>query len=76
MGRRATADWSVTAESGLTRYLWKIRQFRMLEPHEEYVLAKRRREHGHHEAATRSSAVIYASSPKSPGVPRLRAADL
>jgi RNA polymerase sigma-32 factor len=50
-GRRATADWSATAASGLTRYLWKIRQFRMLEPHEEYVLAKRWREHGYHEAA-------------------------
>src|SRR5689334_3925702 len=51
MGRLATADWSVAAESGLTRYLWEIRQFPMLEPHEEYVLAKRWREHGDHEAA-------------------------
>ena len=51
MGRLATADWSVTAESGLTCYLWEIRRFPMLEPHEEYVLAKRWREHGDHEAA-------------------------
>ena len=51
MGRLATADWSVTAESGLTRYLWEIRRFPMLEPHEEYMLAKRWREHGDHEAA-------------------------
>jgi len=39
------------AESGLTRYLWEIRRFSMLEPHEEYMLAKRWREHGDHEAA-------------------------
>src|SRR5216684_1757475 len=51
MGRLATADWSVTAESGLTCYLWEIRRFPMMEPHEEYVLAKRWREHGDHEAA-------------------------
>src|SRR6202158_1303256 len=51
MGRLATADWSMTAESGLTTYLWEIRRFPMMEPHEEYVLAKRWREHGDHEAA-------------------------
>src|SRR5271169_1875915 len=51
MGRLATADWSVTAESGLTGYLWEIRRFPMLEPHEEYMLAKRWREHGDHAAA-------------------------
>ena len=51
MGRLATADWSMTAKSGLTRYLWQIRQIPMLEPHEEYMLAKRWREHGDHEAA-------------------------
>jgi hypothetical protein len=41
MGRLATADWSGMAESGLTRYLWEIRRFPMLEPLEEYMLAKR-----------------------------------
>jgi RNA polymerase sigma-32 factor len=51
MGRLATADWSVTAESGLTRYLEEVRRVPMLEPHEEYTLAKRWREHGDHEAA-------------------------
>jgi RNA polymerase sigma-32 factor len=50
-GRLATADWRVTAESGLSGYLWQIRRFPMLEPHEEYMLAKRWREHGDHEAA-------------------------
>jgi RNA polymerase sigma-32 factor len=51
MGRLATADWSVTAGSGLTSYLWQIQRFPMLEPHEEYMLAKRWREHGDHEPA-------------------------
>src|SRR5256885_4603755 len=39
------------AESGITRYLEEIRPFPMLEPQEEYVLAKRWREHGDREAA-------------------------
>jgi RNA polymerase sigma-32 factor len=48
----ATADLSsMTAESGLTRYLEEIRRFPMLEPHEEYMLAKRWREHGDRSAA-------------------------
>ena len=51
MGRLATADWSVTAGSGLTGYLCQIQRFPTLEPHEEYMLAKRWREHGDHEAA-------------------------
>src|SRR5450830_1099831 len=51
MGRLATAYWSMTAESGLTRYLWQIQRFPMLERHDEYMLAKRWREHGDHEAA-------------------------
>jgi hypothetical protein len=51
MSRLAAADLIVTAESGLTCYLWEIRWFSMMEPHEEekYVLAKRRR--ARHEAA-------------------------
>jgi RNA polymerase sigma-32 factor len=51
MGRLATADWNVTAGSGLSCYLWQIRRFPMLEPHQEHMLAKRWREHGDHEAA-------------------------
>jgi RNA polymerase sigma-32 factor len=51
MDRLATANWSVTAESGLTSYLREIRRFPMLEPHEEYLLAKRWREHGDQAAA-------------------------
>ena len=42
-----------TAESGLRRYLEEIKRFPMLEPHEEYMLAKRWREHGDREAANR-----------------------
>ena len=47
----ATADQRVTAGSGVTRYTMEIRRAPMLEPHEEYMLAKRWREHGDHEAA-------------------------
>src|SRR2546421_10838629 len=41
----------LTAEPGLTHYFEEIRRFPMLEPQQEYMLAKRWREHGHHEAA-------------------------
>jgi RNA polymerase sigma-32 factor len=41
----------LTAESGLTRYLEEIRRFPMLEPQQEYMLAKSWREHGDREAA-------------------------
>ncbi len=43
----------ITAESGLSRYLDEIRRFPMLEPQEEYMLAKRWREHGDRIAAHR-----------------------
>src|SRR6202163_3167808 len=42
-----------TPESGLSRYLDEIRRFPMLEPQEEYMLAKRWREHGDRTAAHR-----------------------
>jgi RNA polymerase sigma-32 factor len=41
----------VAGESGLSRYLAEIKRFPMLEPQEEYMLAKRWREHGDREAA-------------------------
>src|SRR6478672_11690959 len=44
---------SVASEGGLGRYLQQIRQFPMLQPDEEYMLAKRWREHGDREAAHR-----------------------
>jgi RNA polymerase sigma-32 factor len=47
----ATADQRVTAESGLARYIEEIRRIPMLEPQDEYMLAKRWREHDDLEAA-------------------------
>eukprot|EP01037_Dinobryon_pediforme_P013409 gene13409-13523_t len=43
----------ISAESGLARYLAEIRRFPMLEPQEEYMLAKSWREHGDRDAAHR-----------------------
>jgi RNA polymerase sigma-32 factor len=40
-----------SAETGLSRYLDEIRRFPMLEPQQEYMLAKSWREHGDREAA-------------------------
>jgi len=42
-----------SAEGGLSRYLEEIRRFPMLEPQEEYMLAKSWREHGDRDAAHR-----------------------
>ncbi|MGC1108333.1 MAG: RNA polymerase sigma factor RpoH [Methylovirgula sp.] len=48
----ATAALPVlSGENGLSRYLREIRRFPMLEPQEEYMLAKRWREHEDREAA-------------------------
>src|ERR1700722_10968089 len=41
----------LSGESGLTRYLEEIRRFPMLEPQEEFMLAKSWREHGDRDAA-------------------------
>jgi len=41
----------IAAEGGLTRYFEEIRRFPMMEPREEYMLAKRWREHGDRDAA-------------------------
>jgi RNA polymerase sigma-32 factor len=43
----------VGSEGGLSRYLEEIRKFPMLEPDEEFMLAKRWREHGDTDAAHR-----------------------
>src|SRR5437660_6080124 len=50
MARAATLPL-ITAENGLSRYLEEIRRFQMLEPHEEFMLAKSWREHGDRDAA-------------------------
>jgi RNA polymerase sigma-32 factor len=50
----ATATYSVpslSSERGLSRYLAEIRKFPMLTPDEEFMLAKRWREHGDSQAA-------------------------
>src|SRR6201996_8466077 len=43
----------LSGETGLTRYLEEIRRFPMLEPQEEFMLAKSWREHGDRDAAHR-----------------------
>ena len=48
---RAAALPILSAETGLSRYLEEIRRFPMLEPQEEYMLARSWREHGDREAA-------------------------
>jgi RNA polymerase sigma-32 factor len=48
---RTTTVAILTAESGLTHYFEQIRRFPMLERQEEYMLAKRWREHGDRDAA-------------------------
>ena len=50
---RALTLPTVGSEGGLARYLEEIRKFPMLEPDEEFMLAKRWREHGDSEAAHR-----------------------
>ena len=44
---------TITPESGLTRYLQEIQKFPMLEPEEEFMLAKRWREHEDTDSAHR-----------------------
>ncbi|MBV8132784.1 MAG: RNA polymerase sigma factor RpoH [Alphaproteobacteria bacterium] len=44
---------SISSEGNLTRYLQEIRKFPMLEPEQEYMLAKRWKEHADPEAAHR-----------------------
>jgi RNA polymerase sigma-32 factor len=50
---RIAAMPALKAESGLSRYLEEIRRFPLLEPQEEYMLAKSWREHGDRDAAHR-----------------------
>jgi DNA-directed RNA polymerase sigma subunit (sigma70/sigma32) len=76
MARLATADSSVTDESGLACYLWEIRRFPMMEPQEERALAKRWREHGDHEAAHKLVNSHLRLVANRQGLSRLRPADL
>ena len=47
----SAALFTSISENGLIHYLEEIRRFPMLEPNEEYMLAKRWREHGDRDAA-------------------------
>jgi RNA polymerase sigma-32 factor len=51
MARSLAALPAVSAEGGLSRYLQEIRRFPMLEPQEEFMLAKSWREQGDRESA-------------------------
>ena len=53
MARAISLPAIASAEGGLSRYLDEIRRFPMLEPQEEYMLAKRYKEHGDPTAAER-----------------------
>ena len=48
---RSAAMPMITAEGGLSRYLEEIRRFPMLEPQQEFMLAKAWREQGDRDAA-------------------------
>jgi RNA polymerase sigma-32 factor len=50
---RASLPAIAAGEAGLSRYLSEIRKFPMLAPDEEYMLAKRYKEHGDRDAAHR-----------------------
>jgi RNA polymerase sigma-32 factor len=50
---RTTALWITAAEGGLPKYMNEICRYPMLEPQEEYALAKNWREHGDRDAAHR-----------------------
>jgi len=51
MAQSATLPAIAAGEGGLNRYLQEIRQFPMLQPEEEFMLAKRWKEHGDTAAA-------------------------
>ena len=66
----------LSGETGLTRYLEEIRRFPMLEPQEEFMLAKRWREHGDRDAAHRARHQPFAARGQDRhGLSRLRPAD-
>jgi RNA polymerase sigma-32 factor len=51
LARTSTSLPAFTVEGGLSRYLEEIRRFPMLEPQEDFMLAKRWREHDDRDAA-------------------------
>ena len=62
----------IAGESGLSRYLAEIKRFPMLEPQEEYMLAKSWREHGDRDAAHKLvTSHLQARRENRHGIPRL-----
>jgi RNA polymerase sigma-32 factor len=53
MAKTTSLPAIASGEAGLQRYLQEIRQFPMLQPDEEFMLAKRWKEHGDTRAAER-----------------------
>ncbi|MCB1380879.1 MAG: RNA polymerase factor sigma-32, partial [Alphaproteobacteria bacterium] len=51
MAQMSSLPAVASGEAGLQRYLQEIRQFPMLQPEEEFMLAKRWKEHGDTAAA-------------------------
>ena len=74
---RTAALPTLTAEPGFTHYLEEIRRFPMLERQEEYMLAKRWREHGDRERGAQARHQPSAARGQDrQGLSRLRPADL
>jgi RNA polymerase sigma-32 factor len=65
----------MTAEGNLSHYLEEIRRFPMLEPQQEYMLAKRWREHGDPTAAQARHQSFAPRRQDRHGISRLRLAD-
>jgi RNA polymerase sigma-32 factor len=63
---RGTVPALMSGEGGLSRYLDEIRKFPMLEPQEEFILAKRFAEHQDTTAAHRLVTSHLRPSPKLP----------
>src|SRR6476660_7476521 len=74
MARTATLP-VLNGESGLSRYLAEIRKFPMLEPQQEYMLAKRWREHDDRDAAHHLVTSHLRLVQDRHGLSRLRPAD-
>ena len=72
---RAVAWPMLTAETGIDRYFREIQRFSMLDPQEEYVLAKRWREDGDRDAAAPARHQSFAARRQDrQGLSRLRSA--
>ena len=62
---------TLSPEGSLNSYLLQIRKFPMLEPKQEYILAKNWREKGDRESAQSHQNIAAPAVPDLPGVPDL-----